>query len=138
VKPFTCVILGDAATKKNRPRLIRVKGRTIPIPCKEYMTWEKISVLQLNIARSELGAWKRDCVFPNEPVEVEAVFYRTNRRPDLVNLYQALSDILEKARIVHNDRQIVCWSGGPIIVDKDKPRVEITVSQYADPGEAIA
>ena len=48
--------------------------------------------------------------------------------PDLPGLYQATADILEKAGIIVNDRNVVCMDGSRIVgVDKENPRVEIMV-----------
>lgn len=57
-------------------------------------------------------------------------YYMPNRRswPDLIGLLQATSDILEKAEIINNDRDIVSYGASRIMgVDKERPRVEITI-----------
>ena len=50
------------------------------------------------------------------------------RRPDLLNLEQATADILEKARVIENDKNIVSFDGSRIAgIDKANPRVEIII-----------
>jgi Holliday junction resolvase RusA-like endonuclease len=50
------------------------------------------------------------------------------RRPDLLGLLQATADILEKAQIIDNDRNVVSFDGSRIMgVDKRNPRVEIEI-----------
>ena len=50
------------------------------------------------------------------------------RRPDLLNLEQATADILEKARVIENDKNIVSFDGSRIAgIDKENPRTEIII-----------
>mgnify|MGYP000953615463 FL=1 len=50
------------------------------------------------------------------------------RKPDLLGLLQATADILEKAQIIDNDRNVVSFDGSRIMgVDKQNPRVEIEI-----------
>ena len=52
----------------------------------------------------------------------------TKFRPDLTNLLQATADILEKARVIENDKNIVSFDGSKIAgIDKANPRCEITI-----------
>jgi Holliday junction resolvase RusA-like endonuclease len=49
--------------------------------------------------------------------------------PDLFGLLQSTADILQKAKIIENDRDIVRLDGSEIVgVDKENPRVEITMT----------
>lgn len=51
-------------------------------------------------------------------------------RPDLINLEEATADILERAGIIINDRNIVSWDGSRIVgIDKQNPRVEIEIME---------
>jgi len=50
------------------------------------------------------------------------------RVPDLINLLQATADILEKARVIEDDKDIISFDGSKIMgIDKDNPRTEITI-----------
>ncbi len=64
-------------------------------------------------------------------VNVCARYWMDSRRsrPDLIGLMQATADILEKSRILVNDRQIVSWDGSRIVgIDREAPRAEIWLS----------
>lgn len=66
------------------------------------------------------------------PVRVKARYWMPDRRswPDLLGLLQATCDILEKAKIIRNDRDVVSFDGSGIAgVDKENPRVEIEIEE---------
>ena len=62
-------------------------------------------------------------------INLQILYYMPDkRRPDLLNLEQATADILEKARVIENDRNIVSFDGSRIAgIDKENPRVEIVI-----------
>jgi len=52
----------------------------------------------------------------------------TKARPDLLNLEQATADILQKAGVIENDKNIYSFDGSRIAgVDKANPRTEILI-----------
>ena len=52
----------------------------------------------------------------------------TKARPDLLNLEQATADILQKAGVIENDKNIYSFDGSRIAgVDKANPRTEIII-----------
>ena len=123
------VIQGRPVPKKNSPRIIPRKGgnRPILLPSKAWMTYEKDALQQLM-------AWG-NLYFPG-PVYVHAVYYPKDYRwwPDLVGLLQGTSDLLEKAGIIVNDKNIVSYGGSHIkAVDRDNPRVEIAIAEVEKP-----
>jgi len=66
------------------------------------------------------------------PVHVQARYWMPDRRswPDLMGLLQATCDILEKAGIIDNDRDVISLDGSRIMgVDKDNPRAEIFIEE---------
>jgi len=68
------------------------------------------------------------------PVRVTCVYWMPSRQswPDLMGLYQATADILERAGIIENDRDIICMNGSRIAgVDAENPRVEIEIEELA-------
>lgn len=72
------------------------------------------------------------------PVEVRCLFYvKTRRRVDKANLEAAVHDILVKYGILaDDDRDIVASTDGSrVYYDKDRPRVEITISPLAEEYE---
>lgn len=138
-KVVECIYLtvyGKPATKKNSLRIVRVRGknsktRTIPIQGKVYQQWRKLAIPQLK------AGWAGHPPIAT-PIQVSAVFYR-DRRPDLVNLLQAIGDLLQEAGIVKNDRLIVSWGHSRIITDKlEQLRVEIEIRDASGPSALCA
>jgi len=53
--------------------------------------------------------------------------------PDLLGLLQATADILEKAQIIDNDRNVVSFDGSEIVgIDRENPRVEIEIEEASE------
>lgn len=108
-------------TKKNHNQIIynRSTGRPMVIPSKQYLQYEK------------------DCrwFIPRvdtiqNPVNVKAVFYMpTRRRVDLVNLQEALLDILVKYEVLADDNSNIVYSmdGSYVDYDKERPRTEVFI-----------
>lgn len=70
-----------------------------------------------------------------QAVNLKAVFYMPNhRRVDLVNLQEALCDILVKYRVIEDDSYIYVQTmdGSRVLVDKDNPRTEITITEVCN------
>lgn len=113
---------GRPITKKNSQVPIRRKGGGyFLLPSKDYRDYENRCL-----------AWLKAYRGPHfqGPVQVTALYWMPDNRskPDLVNLEEATADILERAGIIDNDRNIVSWDGSRIMgIDKEKPRVEITI-----------
>jgi len=96
-----------------------VNGKPVIIQSKAYRAYEKMALKALLACpRAE---------FPG-PVAVTVHYWlKDNRLPDLNNLMAATADILEKARVIPNDREIVSWDGSRIMGVSLDPRVEITI-----------
>jgi Holliday junction resolvase RusA-like endonuclease len=64
------------------------------------------------------------------PVNLKAQFYFGNRKnePDLSNLYQGIEDVLQKAGVIQNDKQIVSHDGSRKIFG-ESARVEIELTE---------
>lgn len=91
------------------------------IPSKQYLQYEKDC--RWFVTRGESIAY---------PVNVKAVFYMpTRRRVDLVNLEQALLDILVKYNVLADDNSNIVRSmdGSYVDYDKEKPRTEVFIWQ---------
>lgn len=108
-------------TKKNHQQLIYNKstGRPMIIPSPQYRQYEKDASWflpkGLNI---------------DYPVNVKAVFYMpTKRRVDLVNLQEALLDVLVKYGILSDDNSNIVYSmdGSYVDYDKDNSRTEVMI-----------
>jgi Holliday junction resolvase RusA-like endonuclease len=114
------VISGAPRTKKNSPQIVRGLNHPLLVPSKAFKAWEREALPQLRGAVPEPIA---------APVQVSAMFYREANRGDLIGYMQALADVLEKAGVLVNDAQIVCWDGTRMTKDKDRPRVEVEIRQ---------
>lgn len=68
----------------------------------------------------------------SEPVNVKCVFYRdSERRVDLNNLLEAITDILVKYKVISDDNYkiIAAHDGSRVYVDRDNPRTEIEITR---------
>lgn len=68
----------------------------------------------------------------NEPINVKAIYYMKSRhRVDLINLHEALHDVLVKYGMLVDDdsKIIVSTDGSRVVYDKANPRTEVTVTK---------
>ena len=124
---YTFVIPGRPITKKNSQRIFRAgrgKGKPFIVQSAAYNRFERNSVKEL------LAIRPHETIKNN--VDVCIKYYMPNHVswPDLIGLLQATSDILEKAGIIENDKNIKHYgfrnNHSEIVgVDKDNPRTEI-------------
>lgn len=114
-------------TKKNHQQIVKVKGRPMVIPSKQYRQYEKDCAVFMP---------KSECI--NEPVNVKAVYYMpTRRRVDLCNLHEALCDVLVHYRIVEDDncKIIATMDGSRVEYSKENPRTEVTIERLGEANE---
>ena len=107
-------------TKKNSQQIIlnRKTGRPMVIPSKAYIQYQKDA------------HWFMPRVAIEEPVNVKAVFYMpTKRRVDLVNLQEALLDVLVYYGVLADDNCTIVHSmdGSYVDYDKERPRTEVEI-----------
>lgn len=110
---------GRPITKKNHQRIVG-GARKFIIQSKVYLDFQDSCLWQ--IKEQYQGEMIKD------KVHLRVYYYMPDRRsrPDLVNLLQATCDILEKARVIENDRNIISFDGSRIKeIDKLNPRTEI-------------
>ena len=117
---MTLTIPLTPVTKKNSQRIIVAGGRPRIIPSAKYKQYEK-----------DVGAFMPFVSEPiKTPVNVRAVFYMpTRRRVDLVNLQEALLDVLTLYGVIEDDNaQIVAsMDGSRVEHDKANPRTEVYI-----------
>ncbi len=116
------ILTGRPITKKNSQRIALTKtGKRFIIQSKQYLTYENDCLWQL---KTEY----RGETITNQ-INLQALYYMpTKARPDLNNLLQATCDILQKAKVISNDKKIVSFDGSHIAgVDKVNPRTEIII-----------
>ena len=111
-------------TKKNSQQIVLAKdGRRFVIQSKQYLKYEKDCLWQI------IAQYKGEVII--DKLNLQAHYYMPDKRkPDLINLIQATCDILEKAKVIENDKNIVSFDGSRIMrIDKDNPRVEIRIER---------
>lgn len=114
------VIPLEPRTKKNSQRIVNNGVRPYIIQSKAYKAYEKQALYFIR----PLGI--------DYPVNVRCLFYmKTHRRVDLVNLLEAIDDILVKAGAIEDDNcEIVAGhDGSRVYYDKDNPRTEIYIEE---------
>lgn len=112
----------EPKTKKNNSRIIRVGGGRRIIPSKEFEAYQKGAGYYLSFPEGLEAI--------NERVNLECKFYRsTKRRVDLVNLEQAICDILVHYGVLADDSYniIARMDGSEVLIDKEKPRTEVKI-----------
>jgi Holliday junction resolvase RusA-like endonuclease len=123
----TFVIHGPPRTKKNHQRIGQVRGRPAIFQARSSENWEKQAVSTLLDQRISRG-WE----MANWPVSMRALVYRDRAVGDLLNYLAAISDALEGAGIVSDDKWIVSVDGSRLFKDAKNPRVEVTVLTVLD------
>lgn len=113
-------------TKKNHQQIIRVNGKPVVIPSRQYKQYETDSAPFLRAQHIDY------------PVNVKALYYMpTRRRVDLCNLHEALCDVLVKHGVVEDDNSniIVSMDGSRVLYDKHNPRTEIYIDKVETPAQ---
>lgn len=110
-------------TKKNHSQIVWVKGKPLIIPSKQYKAYEKAC-----------GAFLAPLPYSmiNYPINIKCTFYMpTKRRVDLVNLEEAVLDVLVKYGILQDDNSniVVSMDGSRVEYDKEAPRTEIEITR---------
>lgn len=124
MKPIKLTLYGRPVTKKNHQRIITnpKTGKPMVIQSKRYVQYEADALKQLHK--------------PAEPISTAVnaqyrYFMPNTRKCDLVNLIQATNDILVKGGVIADDNYTIVAShdGSGVWVDKENPRVEITLTE---------
>ncbi len=111
------MLYGRPRPKKNNNFV--TKNRLI-IPNKGYLQYEKECVKQLKTQ------------YIDKPIEsrifLKIKYYLADRRePDVFNLDNAIGDILQKARVILDDKQVNSVFATKTAIDRQNPRAEITI-----------
>jgi len=132
------VVEGAPRTKKNSQRIARVKGRPILLQSRQHDAWAEAAILQLRsqypravriveVDRAR-GVVTQGYGPIRSPLNLRALIYRDRSVGDLGNYLAAVCDALERAGVVENDRLIGGFDGSRLLVDRERPRVEIELS----------
>lgn len=121
-------------TKKNSQRIVHIGykcpvckrgNRVVPLPSKAYETYEGIAGWYI---RGDLRKLKI-----NRPVNVKCIYWmEKDIDVDLANLLEATNDMLVKYGVLADDNRKIVAShdGSRVFLDRENPRVEITISFY--------
>lgn len=109
-------------SKKNHSQIITnpKTGRPMLIPSKQYREYEQNAAWFIPRLSEPIS----------EPVNVRGIFYMpTKRKCDLVNMEQALCDLLVKSRVIEDDNYTIVQSmdGSRVEYDKENPRTEVII-----------
>jgi Holliday junction resolvase RusA-like endonuclease len=117
------VILGPPVTKKNSQQIAVNKktGARFVVQSEKQKKWSKSAKEQL---RWQFRVGQFPCAI-TDPVNVKAIVYRERATGDLLNYLAAVSDALEAAGVIVNDRQVVSVDGSRMDKDAKRPRVEV-------------
>jgi len=111
-------------TKKNSQRILlnRRTGRPFIAPSEKYEKYFQEAGWYIKIPQKPI----------DYPVNVKCLFYMPTRRiVDLVNLQEAILDILKDYKVLSDDnsRIVVSMDGSRVLYDKDNPRTEIVIER---------
>lgn len=109
-------------TKKNSQQIITnpKTHKLMIIPSKKYKEYEK-----------ECGEFIPKNWYIDFPVNIKATFYMPTRRVcDLVNLQEALCDVLVKYHVVEDDNYTIieAMDGSRVKYCKEQPRTEVEIT----------
>lgn len=115
-------------TKKNSGQIIRVGGFPRLIPSKQYLQFEKDVTPYLRRVKIQTGEI-------HYPVNIQCLFYvDVRRRVDLANLLNAIDDAMVHSGLLIDDNRdiIAAHDGSRVYHDKDRPRIEIKITELKD------
>lgn len=102
---FACTLAGDIPSKKN--------------------AWKRTVSGQVYL-REDIQRDIDGLLIRLISLKIKAIFYIKNGRVDLDNSYTTLQDLLQKAKIIENDKMITAFEVERH-VDKHSPRVELEI-----------
>lgn len=110
-------------SKKNSQQILTnpKTGRPFIMPSKKYKQYEKDAMWF--IPKGEVIDF---------PVNVKCLFYMpTRRKCDLVNMQEAILDVMVKAGLLADDNYSIVQSmdGSRVLYDKENPRTEIFITE---------
>lgn len=133
-EPVRFVISLAPITKKNSQQIIYLGpkcprcgrgSKVCPLPSAKYRQYE----------REAYKYMPPDTDTIDYPVNIQAIYYMpTRRRVDLMNLHEALHDVLVKYQVIADDNSNIVAStdGSRVRYDKNNPRTEIEITEVAD------
>lgn len=114
-------------SKKNSMRIVSnlKTGKPFLIASKAYKDYEEQAMFFIPKSRKPIDF----------PVNVDCKFYMpTKRKCDVVNMQEAILDVMVKAGLLADDNYSIVRSmdGSRVLYDKNRARTEVTITQYLD------
>ena len=141
-KSISFVLPMTPRTKKNSPRQVKRRAKTtgklitIPIPSEAYERMEEqiVALVGTHQMRFPTMPWPvaMRTLLLAQPMNCAALFFRQKRIGDANGYYQGLADALEAAGVLANDKWLVQWDGSRLRKDKQRPRIEVTLTAVSD------
>ena len=124
--PITITLYGAPRTKKNSSQFAPKgnTGRPLIFPSPAWRKW--LSAVKKNHGKTSL------VTLPDVPYNCAALFYRDRLAGDAVGYYQGLADLLEEWGLLSNDKLITQWDGSRMLIDREFPRVELTLTPVSE------
>jgi len=143
-KVLRVTLPGACRTKKNHRRHVQVGGFLKVLPSKQHEEWLEEVLSYAPIIRSQLKQAGAQLPIACE-VSVSATIYRDRDQGDLIGYLESIADAIQEPQfndrnkctrkglgLIEDDRQIVCWDGSRMLVDKQRPRVELEIEIIGD------
>lgn len=110
-------------SKKNHQQIAisKTTGRPFVVPSKQYKQYEKDALWFIP-----------KCETIYYPVNVKCLFYMpTRRKCDLVNMQEAILDVMVKAGLLADDNYSIVQSmdGSRVLYSKEHPRTEVYITR---------
>lgn len=118
-------VWGAPRTKKTSNQVV-TRGGVRVLPSKAWTRWVKTAPILRGTNRDE--PVRQVLGVPDKPYNIAATFYRDARRGDAVGYYQGLADLLEKRRVISDDKFFVSWDGSRLEIDRENPRVVVRLT----------
>lgn len=115
---YRCEVPGKVGVKKNQRRLIWRGSRPLSIPSLRYTTWEAIALPHILKARTGTLLCALDAYF-------EFHFKNKQAEIDIDNCLSGPLDLLQKAGVLKNDKQVVSVVAKKIFGLEDKIIIEL-------------
>lgn len=116
-------------SKKNSQQILTNKatGRPFIMPSKKYKEYEKDALWFIPKG-----------LMIDKPVNVKCLFYMpTKRKCDLVNMQEAILDVMVKAGLLADDNYSIVQSmdGSRVLYDKENSRTEVYITEAKEGAE---
>lgn len=126
---YQLTILGVPRVKKNNQQVVLARtktGKRYPkkIDTPSYKVWHRDAIPQINLQKPSFEI--------DYPINLACRFYMdTDGKVDLSALYEGIQDVLVELDVITDDNYTIVAShdGSGVYVDRENPRMEITITE---------